>query len=318
MCSKSVFVIGGAVADLSVVGADPSVFRRPSTPVEAIRFSPGGDAMNESSVLARLGSRVSLLTLLGEDEMGKLLLDRCRLWGIDTSPTAVRREEVTSINLVLVDPEGERRFVTVKDSSLRRLAPEHVLPAAEKLTGEEIVSFASLFVSPCFGVRELEELFGRIKAKGCTLCADMTRRKNGETAEDMAPALRWLDVLFANEEEAVLLTGKATPEAAAQCLHACGVSHVVVKLGKRGGFYAGEEGSFAFPACPARATVDTTGAGDTFAGSFLHALSRGEELRSCLAFAAAAASLCVEQLGCASEGLSREAVLERLEGGKKQ
>ena len=60
--------------------------------------------------------------------------------------------------------------------------------------------------------------------------------------------------------------------------------------------------------------VDTTGAGDTFAGAFLHALSEGEPVRAGLAFAAAAASVCVEHLGCASEHLSREAVLSRLEG----
>lgn len=316
MEAKPVLVIGGAVADLSVIGADASIFSRPSTPVEDIRLFPGGDAMNEAAVLARLGSRVSLLTLLGEDEMGDLLLERARRGGINTD-AVVRREGIaTSINLVLVDPEGERRFVTVKGSSLRRLAPEHVLPAVDELTGEEIVSFASLFVSPCFGVEELEELFSRIKARGCTLCADMTRRKNGERAGDMAPALKWVDVLFANLEEAALLTGEETPEGAAAELLRCGAGNVVVKLGARGGYYAGKEGEFFFPACPVPRAVDTTGAGDTFAGAFLHALAGGRSIKDCLPFAAAAASLCVERLGCASEQLSRAAVLERMHRGR--
>ena len=308
---RPVLVIGGAVADLSVVGADPGIFTRHSTPVEAIRLSPGGDAMNEAAVLSRLGSRVSLLTLLGEDEMGEVLLRRCRDWGIDTAPTVRSADVPTSINLVLVDRDAQRRFVTVQGSSLRRLAPEHVLPAVERLTGEEIVSFASIFVSPCFGVQELEELFGRIKARGCTLCADMTRRKNGECAEDLAPALRYVDLLLANGEEAALLTGEKSPAAAAEHLHICGAKTVIVKLGDRGGCCAGPEGVSFFPAVPAQA-IDTTGAGDTFAGALLHALSRGEPLGEGLRFAAAAASLCVERLGCGSEVLSREAALFRM------
>lgn len=311
MKSRPVLVIGGAVADLSVVGADPGIFRRHSTPVESIRLSPGGDAMNEAAVLARLGSRVSLLTLLGEDEMGDLLLRRCADWGIDTAPTVRSPDVPTSINLVLVDRDAQRRFVTVKGSSLRRLAPEHVYPAAERLTGEEIVSFASLFVSPCFGIPETAELFRAIKAKGCTLCADMTRRKNGETAEEMAPVLQFVDLLLANEEEAALLTGERTPEAAAARLHSCGAKTVLVKLGAKGGYWVGAHGEGCFPAVPARA-VDTTGAGDTFAGALLHALSRGEPWQDCLRFAAAAASLCVEQVGCASESLRREEALGRM------
>lgn len=311
MKSRPVLVIGGAVADLSVVGADPGIFQRHSTPVDAIRFSPGGDAMNEAAVLARLGSRVSLLTLLGEDEMEELLLRRCADWGIDTAPTVRCPDVPTSINLVLVDRDAQRRFVTVKGSSLRRLAPEHVHPAVERLTGEEIISFASLFVSPCFGIPETAELFRAVKGKGCTLCADMTRCKNGETAEQMAPVLRWVDLLFANEEEAKLLTGACTPEAAALRLRECGAKSVIVKLGEEGGYWVREDREGYFPAVPARA-VDTTGAGDTFAGALLHALSRGEPWADCLCFAAAAASLCVEQVGCASEALSREAVLGRM------
>ena len=309
---RSVVVLGGAVMDVSVLGADAAVFERPSTPVEAVRLSPGGDAMNEAAVLSRLGSRVRLLTLLGEDSVGALLRGHCERLGIDLSCTAVRADIATSVNIVLVDADGERRFLTVPGSSLRRLAPEHLRAGVDALTGAEIVSFASLFVSPCLGIPEMEELFRAIKAKSCTLCADMTRRKNGETWEDLRSVLRWVDVLFANQEEAALLTGTADPERSARLLRESGAGTVLVKLEARGGFCAAPEGDFFFPACPAERLVDTTGAGDTFAGAFLHALSGGAELRQCLRYAAAAASLCVEQVGCGSEALTPEAVAARL------
>lgn len=311
MDRRPVVVLGGAVADVSVLGADASVFGRHSTPVEAVRLSPGGDALNEAGVLARLGSRVSLLTLLGTDPVGDLLREHCARLGIDLSRSAVCASVPTSVNIVLVDPAGERRFLTVPGSSLRRLALEHLWAGVEALTGAELVSFASLFVSPCLGAAELEELFRRVKEKGCTLCADMTRAKNGERAGDLTGVLRWVDVLFANQEEAALLTGASAPEEAARCLRESGAGTVVVKLGRRGGYCASPEGEFFFPACPAQRTVDTTGAGDTFAGAFLHARAGGTSLREALRFAAAAASLCVEQVGCGSEALTGEAVERR-------
>ncbi len=311
MAEKQILIIGGAVADVSLAWVDASIFTRHSTPIQQIRLSTGGDAMNESSVLARLGDRVSLLTLLGNDDMGAFLEGKCRELGIDLTHSVRRAGVPTSINGVLVDEQGERRFVTMKNSTLRRLAPEHVLPAVETLTGKELVSFASLFVSPCFGPRELETLFSRIKEKGCVLCADMTRCKNGESAEDLRGALQYVDYLLPNLEEAALLTGEKTPEAAASRLLACGAGNVILKLGREGGYYAGREGRFRFPAYPHSQTLDTTGAGDTFAGSFLHGLAQELPLDACLRFASAAASICVEHAGCASETLTLEEIRRR-------
>jgi sugar/nucleoside kinase (ribokinase family) len=156
----------------------------------------------------------------------------------------------------------------------------------EALTGEEIVSFASIFVSPLFGPRELEELFSRIKARGCTLCADMTRCKNGETARDMAGALQYVDYLFPNEEEAALLTGKDSPEAAAAELVKCGAGQVVMTLGSQGCLCKGRQGTLRFPPSPAERVVNTNGAGDAFAGGFLRGLSLSLPLEECVHLAA--------------------------------
>ena len=62
----------------------------------------------------------------------------------------------------------------------------------------------------------------------------MTKRKNGETTDDVAEALRHLDYLFPNDAEAMLLTGKDTVEDAAADLRRVGVGTVVVKCGSRG------------------------------------------------------------------------------------
>lgn len=300
MKPANILMIGGAVADISLCPVDESIFTRHSTPIERIPMSTGGDALNESAVLARLGDGVRLVTLLGEDAVGNYILDQCQESGIDTSAIVQTPTVDTSVNVVLVDRQGERRFVTARTSSLRRLGPEHVQPALEHLDGIQIACFASIFVSPCFGPKELETLFSQLKERGLLLCADMTCRKNGETAEDLRGALQYVDFLFPNLEEGSLLTGESTPESIADKLLDCGVKCVVLKLGKDGCYIKDSKGSVFLPAYPHSQVVDTTGAGDTFAGSFLHCLLAGFNPIRCAQFANAAASICVEHTGCAS------------------
>lgn len=312
MNSPEILIIGGAVADISLCAVSPSIFAHHSTPIDTIRLSTGGDALNEASVLARLGKPPRLVTLLGKDDIGTFLLTQCRERGIDTRDVICAEEERTSINAVLVDELGERRFVTAKNTTLRRLAPCHVQPALTHLEGVKLVSFASIFVSPCFGVRELKELFSAVKQKGLTLCADMTRRKKGESAQDMRPALQYVDYLFPNLDEGALLTGKSTPEDITQTLLDCGVKHVVLKLGSQGCCVADRNGMVLVPAYPNVHVLDTTGAGDTFVGAFLYALSQGNSPIQCASFANAAASICVEHTGCASDALTLNTVEKRL------
>lgn len=313
MPSPTHLVIGGAVVDVSLCPVDAGIFSRHSSPIERIPMSSGGDAMNEASVLAQLGGPVRLVTLLGEDAAGSFLLSRCHKLGIDTAAVVQNPSVDTSVNVVLVEPNGERRFVTARNSSLRRLSPKHILPALEGIHAGTIVSFASIFVSHCCGPADMEEIFRRVHQAGCILCADMTTAKNGETSTDLKGALQYVDYLFPNLEEGALLTGKSTPQEIALELHACGAKHVIVKLGEKGCYFSGPKQKLFCPAYPGAALLDTTGAGDTFAASFQLALSQGKNIATCLRFANAAASICVEHPGCASENLTTEEILRRME-----
>ncbi len=298
-----ILVIGGAVADLSLGPVDRTIFDRDSTPVDHISLSTGGDALNEATTLARLGHRVRLVTLLGTDPAGDYLLEQCRRAGLDCSSIIRSPQVATSVNAVLVDETGERRFVTARNTSLRRLGPEHTGPALRRLDGVQIASFASLFVSPRFGPQELETLFAALHQKRILVCTDMTRPKNGARAEDLAGALRYIDFFFANLEEGRMFTGETAPEAIAQRLADLGVRNVALKLGADGCYYRFDNWSRYVPAYPDCRCVDTTGAGDTFVAAFLHGLLWGIPRWRCAAFANAAASICVEHTGSASAAL---------------
>ena len=304
-------IFGAAIGDV-LVRPVPEDVSAGSTPVERIQLSLGGDALNESTVLARLGHRPSLVTVLGADGMADTIRSRCEAEGIDLR-AAVDAQMDTGINVVLVSANGERRFLTNPNGSLRRLGLNEILPQLETqaFAQAKVVCLASMFVSPMLNLADTEALFARVKAAGKVLCADSTKRKNGETLEDARNALRYLDYFFPNYEEAQLLTGAQTPDAVADALLEAGVKNVALKLGGKGCLLKNARERWQAPTWPVARCVDTTGAGDTFAGAMICALLEGEPLVRCGAFANATASLCVEQLGATSAALDRAEIARR-------
>ena len=147
--------------------------------------------------------------------------------------------------------------------------------------------------------KELEQIFRQAKSQGKIVCADMTKRKKNETVEEMAPALRYVDYLFPNEEEAMLLTGRDTAEEAAESLWETGVKHVVIKCGRKGCYIRSKALSAWFPAVSGVECVDTTGAGDSFAAGFVYGLSEGKSLKECAEFANACGAEAVQSVGAA-------------------
>lgn len=292
---SKIIVIGAAIIDILVRPADEEVFRTGSYPADDIRMSTGADALNEATVLARLGRKVRLETVIGSDRAGDFVREHCIRGGIELPPDCVKAGIPTGINVVLVDKAGERHFLTNPRGTLRSLTIQDIhMPFGEEV---QIVCFASIFVFPEIGPRELEILFRQAKSQGKILCADMTKPKNGETIRDIAAALQYVDYLFPNAEEAMLLTGKNTVEEAAECLREAGVKHAVIKCGQRGCYLRSREESGWIPAVRGVESVDTTGAGDSFAAGFVYALSEGKRLRECAEFANECGARAVQSVG---------------------
>ena len=173
-----IVIIGASILDVLAYPADEEVFRTGSSPAEDIRLSVGGDALNEATVLARLGMKVLLETVIGSGKAGKFILDHCRDCGILLPADCVREDFSTGINVVLVSHDGSRHFLTNPHGSLRRLTLQDIhMPFPQSA---KIVCFASIFVFPEIGPKELEVIFRTAKEQGKIICADMTKRKKNE------------------------------------------------------------------------------------------------------------------------------------------
>lgn len=329
-------VIGPAVIDILASPFDMEAVMAGNRDLEQIRMSFGGDALNEAVVLSRLGKKVQLISKVGEDVAGRRIRSYLEENGIDPDGVLMEPGLDTAINIALIEKDGSRRFLMNPHSSLRRLAPEDVLPVVTGPSAARIVSFASMFISPLFTIPRMKELFAAVKESGRILAVDVTRAKKGETFEDIQELLPYMDVFVPNDEEIASLTGVSDPVQNVRTLVEAGVGTAVVKIGGEGCLVGWREGRVSaiaswnradspdgtggrsdpgvtdcsgtgirilhVPAVSGVRCVDTTGAGDTFAAAFLSSLCDGLGRADCARMGCAAASCSIEEIG-ATEGV---------------
>lgn len=281
--SADIVVIGNALIDVLANPVNESVFDIGSLPVKDIKLAFGGDALNESVILAHFGKQVDIITKVGQDDAGARVCDYLKSAKVNTESIIFSSDVNTSINIVLVDEKGQRHFLTNPEGSQRKLTYSDIKPYLN--IENKIVSMASIFISPLLGIEDMTKMFRYVKETlNCIVAVDMTKAKNGETLDDLREFLPYIDYIFPNEEEIALLTGINDPYINAKKLVDMGVKHAVVKCGRNGCIICYENKLIHIPAYSVEKCVDTTGAGDCFAAGFLWALSEGWKPYECGCF----------------------------------
>lgn len=306
---NEVLVIGAAIVDIPLQPVGKNIFEIESCPLDRIAMTIGGDAINEATIITRLGHPVMLMSMVGNDVPGKFVMEHCQCNNIDISKLKVRDGIDTSINIGLVTADGERTFVTNRNGSLWKLDFNDLDTTV--FDQVRLLSFASFFNNPLLLGQPLVELFKKAKEKGLILCADMVKSRFGEGLEAIKEPLAYVDYFFPNYDEACLMTGKTEVEEIADVFLACGVKNIVVKVGKRGCFIKNSTEQFLVPGYPDSNCIDTIGAGDNFASGFISALLEGKSLKECAMFANAVASIAVESLGATTGVQNRAQADER-------
>jgi len=267
----------------------------------------GGDAINEATILCRLGHVARLVSLIGRDAVGQQIIDHCGENGIDTEFLKIDPTATTAINIGLIRPGGERIYISNRNGTTWKFNLSDIDLCA--ISNAKILCFASIFNSPLFDNNALTTLFSLAKQRGMTVCADIKDSRFGETLDDIKGALSYVDYFFPNYDEARKLTDKIHIDDVADVILDCGVQTVVIKQGKEGCFVKTRRGeTHQIPAYPRSNCVDTTGAGDNFAAGFICALLEGKSLVDCGEFANVVASLAVESIGATTGVVSRKQV----------
>lgn len=234
----------------------------------------GGSAGNAMLALARLGARPGFIGRVADDEMGRFLHANCLNVGIE--PRLIAAPGRTGVANTFITPDGERTFAT-------HLGVAAGLSAADitrhLFRGYQLLHIEGYLVQD----HNLIETVARMAHEaGLRTSIDLASYNIVAQERPFFRSLveRYIDIVFANAEESVAFTGGKSPrEALDEMAGMCEL--VVVKLGAEGS--CARRGTEAAQVPPAPTTVvDTTAAGDFFAGGFLHALTCGAALEQCL------------------------------------
>ena len=150
-----------------------------------------------------------------------------------------------------------------------------------------------------------------------TITADMIMPRLGETLDDIAGALQYVDYFFPNYDEACLMTGEKDETKVADKLFSYGIKNVVMKIGTRGCYIRNKDGVMIVPACKGITAVDTIGAGDNFASGFIAALLQGKDIKECGEYANCTAAIAVQHPGATSGVQNRQMVEDMLKKYKE-
>lgn len=268
---------------------------------------PGGKGANQAYACAKLGGKVTFLTVLGGDSFGSAIKENLRHAGVDTEHIATINNLPTGVAFVYVDSKGNNSIAVIQGAN-------------EECNGSYLESKKDIIMSYDFLLAQLEiphdGVFNAIKL---AKCVGKTTVLNPAPAPEFIPdeVLAATDFITPNETELALLTQmQITSEQdvilAIDKLLKRGVKNVLVTLGSKGALLGNKDGFTGFPV-PAAEVIDTTAAGDVFSGAFVTALSKNNSVHESIIFANAAAAISVTRKGAQSSVPSYHETLELLD-----
>lgn len=286
-------VVGSANMDLVATAA---MLPAPGQTVLGRSFATvaGGKGANQAVAAARAGADCALIGAVGDDAFGATLRDGLRAGGVD----AARVRTVagpSGVALIAVGGDGENQIV--------------VVPGAN-------AALTELDEGDLAAIRAADLLMAQLEVPLDTVAAAARAARHAGTTVllNAAPArelpaelLSTVDILVVNETEARAVAGHE--DGVLDALLEL-VPRVVLTLGARGAAYGDRDGTRLSVPAPVVSTVDTTAAGDAFAGAFAVAWVEARPLPEALRWACAAGAACVRTLGAAGSLPSREAIDE--------
>jgi ribokinase len=289
MPTPRIVVVGSANVDLTVFTDD---FPRPGETIFGSGFDLGfgGKGANQAAAARLCGADVTMVARVGDDLFGPATVGNFEALGIDARHVRVTAGVSTGVAPIFVDSAGQNRIIVVKGAN-DRLSPADVEAAREEIARADVLI---LQLEVPLETVYYAVAFARGHGIRCILNPAPGQRLD-------ASRLARLDYLVPNETEAELITGLPvrTIDAAARCaehLRATGVGCAIVTLGSRGVLMCGRGGTEHVPAVAVE-TLDSTGAGDAFIGSFATFLAEGLDERDAVVRASLYAALSTTRVG---------------------
>ena len=260
------------------------------------REMSGGSAANSMAGIAAMGGQAAFIGQVAEDQLGMIFEHDMHALGVRFDTPSLVGGPPTGRCLILVTPDGQRTMNTAPGASHEldvAVLDEALIASARILYLEGYLWGPAKPRAAMLRAVEVAHAAGREVAFTLSESVCIAGRREGFAA---MIASGGIDLLFANEDEALQLTGRTDPDSALAEL-AAKVNTLVVTRGPEGATAIAHGERISIPAAPVAQVVDTTGAGDLFAAGFLAARAKNASLERCLWTGAIAAGEVIQHYG---------------------
>ena len=292
--------IGGANMDIHAKSDHPLILRD-SNP-GSMHMSMGGVCRNICENLSRMGAKVKLVTVLGDDVYGHSLLSGCEALGIDMSAARMIPGERSSSYVSIMDQQGDM-FLAMSDMHIiKRLDERLVDDSIDVLCGADIVV--------CDGNLSIETVKRLTEVCLSPMYLDPV---STSWAREMKPYIGFFDTVKPNRLELQALTDMPV-DTVSQVIRACdvllkqGVRRVFVSMGAEGMVYRGREGTICRVSRPFPDMVNATGAGDASMAGIVWASRQGMTADEIVCYAMGAGMVAIASPDTISKDMSEEAI----------
>jgi sugar/nucleoside kinase (ribokinase family) len=248
----------------------------------------GGSAANTIYGVASLGGSTGFIGTIGKDNFGAVFTENLKESGIE--PYLFVGDGETGVVGSIITPDSERTMTTflgaagsISTSQINKtLLNQYQLIHIEGylVFNRELIDFTAKMAKECGLKVSLDLASFNVVEANIDFLKDMIQNS--------------VDIVFANEDEAKALTGKSPEDALEEIATMAEIA--VVKIGKNGSMIKSGGKKYVIPAIEAN-VIDTTGAGDLYAGGFLYGLSKGLSLEKCGHIGSLLAGRVIEQIG---------------------
>lgn len=254
-----------------------------------IHRSTGGSAGNTVCALAALGANPGFIGKVGQDETGAFFGDTLRQRGVNALLATC--DLPSGIASTFISTDGERTFGTYLGAAATL--------RAEDLSRKMFAGYNYLYIEGYF-LQDHDLMLRAVqlaKEEGLQVCLDMASYNVVEAERDFFDQLivKYVDIVFANESEALAYTGKTPHEALEEIASKCSIA--VVKTGKEGSLVKKGTEVIQLLSCPVDNVLDTTGAGDFYAAGFMYGLTCGYSLEKCVQISTILATAVIQEVG---------------------
>jgi sugar/nucleoside kinase (ribokinase family) len=259
-----------------------------ATSASKSELTTGGSVANTMRSLASLGGKGGYLGKTGKDDLGKLFKDDFEKRGLKTH--LIESGTETGRVMGLVSPDSERTMATYLGAAAE-MTPDEISPDVFKGYTWFYIEGYLVFN------QQLIEACGKAAHKaGVKVAIDLSSFNVVEANLEFLKTFihKYVDIVFANEEEAKSFTGKEPEEAINELAKTCEIA--VVKIGKDGSMIKKGNDITLIGIIPAKA-IDTTGAGDAYAAGFFYGLTHGYNMKITGEIAALVSGKVVEVMG---------------------